>query len=159
MEEENSLIAVQYMRKSELQYENMRLLEEEELYWYKRSHEEWLLKGDNTEFFHRIANGKKRKNTIFSLQGEGGVVEGDENLVSLATNFYKELFGPSTDHNIPLNLNLWGLAEKVSDNENGLLCKPFSESEIKHALFRWNTTKLQNLIKFMRSFIRLVGKS
>jgi hypothetical protein len=47
--------------------ELMKILEEEELYWYKRAHEKWLYEGDgNTEFFHRVANGRKRKNTIFS---------------------------------------------------------------------------------------------
>jgi hypothetical protein len=56
--------------------ELMKILEEEELYWYKRAHEKWLYEGahekwlyegdGNTEFFHRVANGRKRKNTIFS---------------------------------------------------------------------------------------------
>jgi hypothetical protein len=41
---------------------------EEELVWLQRSHETWLLKGDNnSEYFHQIANGKKRKQTIFHL--------------------------------------------------------------------------------------------
>jgi hypothetical protein len=131
------------MRKSELQCENMRLLEEEDLYWYKRSHEQRLLKNDNnTEFFHRIANGRKRKNTIFSLQGEDGLVEGDENLVSLETKYYKELFGPSTCFNIPLNRDLWGEEEKVSVNENDSLCKPFSEIEVKYALSQMEHNKV-----------------
>jgi hypothetical protein len=40
----------------------MRLIEEEELYWHKRSNENWLLKGDNnTGYFHRKANGKKKE--------------------------------------------------------------------------------------------------
>jgi hypothetical protein len=47
------------------------ILDEEELVWFKRSHEAWLLKGDNnTEYFYRIANGRKRKQTIFSLHTE-----------------------------------------------------------------------------------------
>lgn len=50
-----------------LQTELMTLLELEELFWFKRSHETWVLKGDNnTEFYHRVANGRRRKkNTIF----------------------------------------------------------------------------------------------
>jgi hypothetical protein len=36
------------------------MLAEEEQYWHKRSSSRSLLKGDNnTEFFHRMANGKK----------------------------------------------------------------------------------------------------
>lgn len=45
----------------------MNILEEEELHWFKRSHETWLHKGDNnTDYFHRIANGRKRKKIQFS---------------------------------------------------------------------------------------------
>lgn len=53
--------------------ENHKILEEEELYWFQRSHETWLLKGDyNSDFSHEVANGKKRgKNTIYNLEDNG----------------------------------------------------------------------------------------
>jgi len=74
----------------------LEILEEEELYWLRRSHQNWLLKGDNnTDFFHRVANGRKRKNTIISLLDEDNLIEGDSNLVKHATDFYKTLFGPA----------------------------------------------------------------
>jgi len=65
----------------------LRLAEEEEIYWHKRSKSTWLLKGDsNTSFFHRMANGKeKKKNTIFSLKHENQTIEGDGALVEHAT--------------------------------------------------------------------------
>lgn len=44
------------------------IYEMEELYWHKRCGEQWILEGDrNTEFFHRVANGRKRKCHITSL--------------------------------------------------------------------------------------------
>ena len=56
IKEENKLTVNQIQRKVELLSENMELLDDEELYCYKRAHETWLLKGDNnTEFFHRVA--------------------------------------------------------------------------------------------------------
>jgi len=63
IEEENGpLSSSQLMRRADLKCELLSILEEEELYWFKRSHETWLHKGDNnTEYFHRIANGRKRK--------------------------------------------------------------------------------------------------
>lgn len=80
------------------------LLDQEETYWHNRCHEEWLLKGDNnTKYFHRIANGRKRKNTIISLENEGNIIEGDENLLKHATEYYSELFGPTKDHNTHLD--------------------------------------------------------
>lgn len=61
-EEEGILNADKLERKSFIQTELLRILEEEESYWHKRSNCNWLLKGDsNTAFFHRIANGKKGK--------------------------------------------------------------------------------------------------
>lgn len=66
--EENSCISKdQAIRKHWVMCENLKLLEEEELYWYQRSHENWLLKGDNnTEYFHRCANGRKRKKCCYN---------------------------------------------------------------------------------------------
>jgi hypothetical protein len=38
------------------------LIEEEEMYWHKRSNEIWLLKGDNnTDYFQKKLMGKKGK--------------------------------------------------------------------------------------------------
>lgn len=53
-------------RKALIISENMKLLEQEHMYWYNRCNEKWLLKGDNnTEFFHKCANGKKGKILLF----------------------------------------------------------------------------------------------
>jgi hypothetical protein len=69
LEEIGTLNLEQNMRKIELNVELMQILEEEELFCFRRSHETWLLKGDmNTEYFHRVASGKKRKHTFFSLK-------------------------------------------------------------------------------------------
>lgn len=46
-----------------------KIYEDEELIWQKRSGEQWLLKGDaNIGYFHSIANGRKRKCNIDSLE-------------------------------------------------------------------------------------------
>jgi hypothetical protein len=51
--EENSPLPVHLLnRKTFIQTTLLRMLEEEELYWHKRSNLNWLLQGDNnTEFF------------------------------------------------------------------------------------------------------------
>jgi len=51
-EEEGLLTLDQMIRKAHLIHNIMKINEEEELYWFKRSHEKWLLEGDNnTDFF------------------------------------------------------------------------------------------------------------
>jgi hypothetical protein len=85
----------------------MILLEEEELYWYNRSHDVWLLYGDlNTKYFHRVASGRKRKNTILSLEHDGTTIEGDENLLSHATAYYSDIFGLAPEFNVQINENI-----------------------------------------------------
>jgi mannosylglycoprotein endo-beta-mannosidase len=47
----------------------------EEVYWRQRSHLTWLLKGyANTDFFHAMANGRKRKCAISRLSTDLRVI-------------------------------------------------------------------------------------
>ena len=62
-----------------------KLLEDEELYWRQRG-ERWVLEGDdNTKFFNLVANGRRRKKTIVSLEKAGAVSMS-------STKSYLELF-------------------------------------------------------------------
>jgi len=88
LEEDQDLDLEQLQRKMEVQKLLLDILGEEELYWFQRSRSTWLHEGDNnTEFFHRIANGRMRKNTIISLMDVDKVNEGDSNLLEHATDF------------------------------------------------------------------------
>lgn len=72
IKETTGLTSMQAIHKVELLKENFTLLEQEETYWHNRSHEQWLIQGDNnTSYFHKIANGRKRKNTVISLENDG----------------------------------------------------------------------------------------
>jgi hypothetical protein len=119
-----------------LKAELLKILDEEELYWFKRCHETWLLKVDNnTDFFHRMINGRKRKQTIFSLQDGANHITGSENLVKHATAYYKKLFGPREGNVFNLDTSLWSEEDSVTDLEHYDLSKPFTEEEIKVELF------------------------
>jgi hypothetical protein len=70
------------------------LLREEELKWYERAKVNTLLEGnDNTRFFHLVANSKHRKQHIYQLENDQGVIVGDEQLKTHITQYYKNLFG------------------------------------------------------------------
>jgi hypothetical protein len=114
LEELNGLDAEQVILKTKLISENLELLDQEESYLFNRSHEQWLLKGDNnTSYFYRIANGRKRKNIVISLEHDGNTIEGDENLLKHATEYYAELFGPEVEHNVQIYQSLWNELEQV----------------------------------------------
>jgi len=142
LEETQDLDLTQLQKKLEVHRQILEILTEEELYWCKRAHSTWLLEGDNnTEFFHRVANGRKRKHTIMSLMDGDNVIEGDSDLIAHATDYYKTLFGPAARKSFPLNEGLWEDGEKVSEKDNVELVKPFSEIEIKEALLQMEKNK------------------
>ena len=82
-----------------------------------------------------MANGKKRKNTIFSIQKNGVEIEETEKILELATDYYKELFGRSAKSDVKLNQECWTLDENVSQAEREALCKKFEMEEVKQAIF------------------------
>jgi mannosylglycoprotein endo-beta-mannosidase len=69
-----SLQGGQLCRRYQLEAEMEKLMEAEEIYWQQRGGGgEWTLEGDgSTKFFHLVANGRRRKNLIFSLEHDGG---------------------------------------------------------------------------------------
>jgi hypothetical protein len=78
------------------------------------------------------ANGRKRKNRIIQLVEGENIIEGDENLLSHATEFYKSLFGQSERSGVWINFDF---PDRVSEDENEDLTKPFSFEEIKDIVF------------------------
>ncbi|KAK5845874.1 hypothetical protein PVK06_002115 [Gossypium arboreum] len=68
--------------------------DKEELYWEQRARANWLRIGDrNTAFFHNFASQRKKKNLIKKLEDRrGGLVEGDNAINKLATNFFPRSF-------------------------------------------------------------------
>jgi hypothetical protein len=122
--------------------EMLKILEEEELHWFKRNHEIWLLQGDNnTDFFHRVANGRKHKHTLYVLENGLNHITGDEELLKYATSYYKTLFGHGSGNAFALDPSLWPLEDYVSNTENEELIKPFDLEEIQYVLFQIEKNK------------------
>lgn len=62
------------------------------------------------------------------------VIDGDDNLLRHASEYYADLFGLPIEYNIQIDSSLWDGIPMVSDEENSWLCRPFTEKEIKDAL-------------------------
>ena len=136
LEEDGELSPDDFVRKSSILVELFNMYAEEESYWHQRAHSRWLLQGDsNTSYFHKIANGRKRKNTVHSLDNNGSLIEGTDNLLAHATSYYKELFGPAPGNLFAISPSLWGANELLSDEDNVYLTRPFTEKEVSEALF------------------------
>lgn len=66
------------------------------------------------------------------LESNGQIIEGDENLLKHATEYY---FSYLVLVMIVIFI-LTKICGPITDEENDELCKPFSEEEIKYALFK-----------------------
>lgn len=84
---------------------------------------------------------RKGKKCIFSLKDGENTITRDENLLIHAIEYYKSLFGRSEGNVFDLDPNLWSEVEKVTEEENINLTRPFDEEEIKRALFMTENNK------------------
>ena len=68
------------------------------------------------------------------LDGPDGPVETNKDMLRVASDFYKNLFAEEERVDMALGPGFWD-PEDLFTEENDLLQKPFSEDEIKEAVF------------------------
>jgi hypothetical protein len=115
---------------------------------------------NNTKYFYRVANGRKHKQMIYSLKNGNNIIQGHEELLNLASDYYKNCFGPGVGNVFEIDPNLWQGDENVNTMENEHLTKPFFlESEIRHALFQMERNKVVGPDGLPIIFFRLIRRS
>jgi mannosylglycoprotein endo-beta-mannosidase len=113
----------------------MSILSSEEEYWRQRGRQNWLLKGDaNTAYFHAIANGRRRKCAILSLQSEEGEVFGQLAIQEHIYKFYLDLMGSEEPKFLNLAGNCWNEDGSVSQEENEVFALTFTLEELEEVL-------------------------
>jgi mannosylglycoprotein endo-beta-mannosidase len=66
----------------QLEDQLMQILSSEEEYWWQRGRQNWILFGDvNTVYFHAIANGRRCKSAIHSLQSDHGLISNPQEIM------------------------------------------------------------------------------
>jgi hypothetical protein len=119
-----------------------RLRGEEESKWAQRAKVRHVREGgNNTKYFHLIANGKHRKKKKFQLEQDEGTIVGEANLRDFISEYYKKLFGAP----IP---NCFSMLEEnnedipqVSSDEIEVLTAVFTEDEVKEAVMQMERNK------------------
>jgi hypothetical protein len=90
--------------------------------------------------FHSIANGRRKKKIISSLQdGENMLVEADD-IRRHITDYYKNLFGSVPSPTIHLGDDLWGFERRVSSQDNDFLIREFTDEEIEETILEHKIT-------------------
>jgi hypothetical protein len=84
---------------------------------------------------------RKESRQFFLLKCGDESISGIEALLVHATEYYRAFFGHGMGNAFALDPSLWLAGEGVTSQENSLLTQPFSEEEVKHALFQMDKNK------------------
>lgn len=74
--ESRELSQVEWEDRYNLERKLLKILSDEELQWQRKGGEKWILEGDaNTSYFHKCANGRKRKMHIATLEHDDQILD------------------------------------------------------------------------------------
>jgi hypothetical protein len=119
-----------------------KLHRDEESKWAQRAKIKHMQEGgNNTKYFHLIANGKDKRKKIFQLEQDEGTIVGEENLKLYITEFYKKLFGVPAEKKFSLNELEVDDIPQLSQQENEILTSNFTEQEVHDAIFQMEKNK------------------
>jgi mannosylglycoprotein endo-beta-mannosidase len=115
---------------------------EEEAKWAQRAKVKHVQEGgNNTKYFHLIANGKHRKKENFQLEQDEGIIVREENLKVYIIEYYKKLFGAPTENNFILREDLVADIAQLSTEENNILTVDFTQEEVFDAISQMELNK------------------
>jgi hypothetical protein len=114
----------------------MELNHREEVMWRQWSRIQWLAEGDrNTRFFHLRASKRKKRNRINRLKRpDGSFTEDGQEMSSMTREFYNNLY--SSEGTTGMEEVLDSVPISMTHDMNEKLVPPFTESEVKLALFQ-----------------------
>jgi hypothetical protein len=119
-----------------------KLRRDEESKWAQRAKIKFIQEGgDNTKFFHLIANGKHRRKKIFQLEKYEGTIIGQENLKNYISDYYKQLFGPPASSSCVMEESVVHDIKQISADENAILIAEFAEKEVFEAISQMEKNK------------------
>ncbi|GKV23016.1 hypothetical protein SLEP1_g32806 [Rubroshorea leprosula] len=130
-------------------WENLKI---KESMWQQKSRKMWLKEGDaNTKFFHRCVKSRWRKNEINSVQIKGKRCVGVAEIREQVAQYFEEMFAEEKWQRPKLDgINF----KQISLADNVLLTSPFSEEEIKSAVWDCDSTKSPGPDGFNFKFIK-----
>ena len=128
------------------------ILAREEAMEKQRARVNWLLDGDkNTTFFQAKAKARARMNRIQSLARPDGMRSSEQEVMEQWTaEFYQNLF--TAQEQLEPDLVCQNVPRKVLDQMCELLVRPFTEEEVRNALFQMKPRKAPGTDGFTASF-------
>ncbi|KAL0437569.1 UNVERIFIED_CONTAM: hypothetical protein Sradi_0464800 [Sesamum radiatum] len=110
----------------------------EERFWKQRGKKHWLQLGDrNTFVFHVAANERLKTNQILRLVDPNNrVIEDKEGMQNLITQHFSEIFRSCYPSDYDLDRGTEFVSRRVDTGMNQDLLKPYTEEEIRQAVFQ-----------------------
>ena len=111
------------------------ILNQEELFWFQKSREEWIASGErNTKFYHVSSLVRKSRDRITTLRNSTGEwITEPSILENMVSDYYHNLFS-SKGNEQPMQ-NIMGEFPALLETQTPTLLKPFSKEEVKNAIF------------------------
>ncbi|RVW83303.1 Transposon TX1 uncharacterized 149 kDa protein [Vitis vinifera] len=130
------LVSERILRRKELED----LLLKEEVQWRQKSRVKWIKEGDcNSKFFHRVATGRRSRKFIKSLISERGETLNNIEVISEEiVNFFGNLYSKPEGDSWKIEGIDWA---PISEESAIWLDRPFSEEEVRMAVFQLNKEK------------------
>ncbi|GKV51190.1 hypothetical protein SLEP1_g57860 [Rubroshorea leprosula] len=118
----------------------------------QKSRKTWLAHGDaNTKFFHKCVKGRWRRNEMSSIHINGVQLKEASRIKDELAGFFEEMFKEKQR----VRPKLGGVSFKqISQEDNDFIIGPFSESEIKAAVWECDSSKALGPDGFNFKFIK-----
>ncbi|GLJ29203.1 hypothetical protein SUGI_0575970 [Cryptomeria japonica] len=133
-----------YQKEKILKAELAEILAREEIYWKDKSRETWIKEGDkNSKKNHALVKARRAQNSIQEIKNEEGMtcVERDS-IGKAAEEYFKKILNDKDGRkNTDSGMVLDAVPRIISEEDNRMLLEPFSEEEIKKAVFRLHPDK------------------
>ncbi|KAL9687823.1 hypothetical protein QQ045_032230 [Rhodiola kirilowii] len=132
----------------------------EEIMWQQRSRVSWLKAGDNnTAFFHRKANGRRKANVISQLRdAEGCIQTNHEVMQSVAVKYFAGIFSFQREQAAAspddIRASMADLSSRVTSSHNDLLLSPYTERDIYAAVHQLAPGKAPGLDGIPAEFLQ-----
>ena len=132
----SELLGQRALRKGELED----LILREEIHWRQKARVKWVKEGDcNSKFFHKVANGRRNRKYIKSLENETGLVL--NNAASITEEillYFEKLYANPIGESWSIEGLDWS---PISEESAISLVAPFTEEEISKAIFQMDRDK------------------
>lgn len=117
------------------------LLAKEETMWKQRSRALWLQDGDrNTAYFHKVADGRNRRNQIKQIVDAAGMTHTKaKDVETVFRHFFEELFTSQGENDMDDVLS--AIETSVTPEMNRFLMEPYTAQEIVEALAQMHPLK------------------